>query len=86
MEGEKIEIPETIKDPCLREFLLKTCNIDYYSRMSKEELKKFTFTDVEERLARSKSKGVPYSSKSLKKVLILSPKSTKNNFQFNPFH
>jgi hypothetical protein len=41
-----MEIPELIKDPCLREFLLKTCHIDYYSRMSKDELKKFTFTEV----------------------------------------
>lgn len=46
MEDKKMEIPDVIHDPTIRKFLTKTCHIDYYSRMTKEELKKFSFEET----------------------------------------
>ena len=46
MEDKKLDIPDIICDKTIREFLNRTCHIDYYSRMPKEELKKFSFEET----------------------------------------
>ena len=36
MSDQVMEIPDVIQDRSIREFLFKTCHIDYYSRMNKD--------------------------------------------------